>query len=94
MDLTGGFAVLHFPKPFFKRSRGAWYVEIDRKQVKLGSDRDEAFRRYHELMRQSRKKPVVSDSLAALADAFVEWAAQHRAPDTYAWYQYRLQRFC
>lgn len=25
----------HFPKPFFKRGRGQWYVEIDRKQPLL-----------------------------------------------------------
>ena len=42
----------HFPKPFFKKGRGVWYVEIDRKQVNLGPDRDEAFRRYHQLMTQ------------------------------------------
>jgi hypothetical protein len=34
----------HFPKPFFKKSRGVWYVEIDRHQYNLGPDRDEAFR--------------------------------------------------
>ncbi len=84
----------HFPKPFFKQSRSSWYVEIDRKQVKLGPDRDAAFRRYHELMRRPRSTPVVSESVASLADAFLEWAKQHRAGDTYAWYQYRIQRFC
>jgi integrase/recombinase XerD len=40
----------HFPKPFFKAKRGVWYVEINRKQHNLGPDKDEAFRRYHELM--------------------------------------------
>lgn len=24
----------HFPKPFFKKARKNWYVEIDRKQIK------------------------------------------------------------
>ena len=40
----------HFPKPFFKKARGIWYVEINRKQVNLGPDKDEAFRQYHQLM--------------------------------------------
>ena len=40
----------HFPKPFFRTGRGVWYVEIDRRQINLGPDRDEAFRHYHELM--------------------------------------------
>jgi integrase/recombinase XerD len=42
----------HFPKPFFKKSRGVWYIEVGRKQVDLGPDRKEAFRRYHALMAQ------------------------------------------
>ncbi len=39
-----------FPKPFFKKASGVWYVEIHRKQINLGPDREEAFRKYHELM--------------------------------------------
>jgi integrase len=84
----------HFPKPFFKKSRGLWYVEIDRKQINLGSDRDEAQRRYHQLMLQPRQKPVAPTSLAAIVDSFLEWVEKHRSPETYEWYRYRLQRFC
>jgi len=46
--------VAHFPKPFYKKSRACWYVEIDRKQIKLGPDQAEAFRLYHELMAAPR----------------------------------------
>ncbi|QDT53853.1 site-specific tyrosine recombinase XerC [Caulifigura coniformis] len=84
----------HFPKPFFKRSRGSWYVEIDRKQVKLGPDREGAFRRYHELMRQPEAKVLTSESVVALADQFLGWLKSHRSPDTFSWYQYRIERFC
>ena len=45
--LTGEFAMPHFPKPFFKKARGLWYVEINRQQVNLGPDREAAFRQYH-----------------------------------------------
>ena len=31
--------------------------------------------------------------LAELFDRFLDWVLQHRSADTYAWYQYRLQRF-
>ena len=34
------FGMAHFPKPFFKKSRRKWYVEVDRNQVNLGADRD------------------------------------------------------
>jgi integrase len=83
----------HFPKPFFKKGRGVWYVEIDRKQVNLGSDKDEAFRRYHQLMSQPQPKYVAADSVLGVVDAYLEWCSKHRAPDTYRWYRYRLQEF-
>ena len=83
----------HFPKPFFKKARGCWYVELDRRQIKLGADRDEAFRLYHQLMARPRPQPVVSGHLAEIVDAFLEWCHQQRAPDTYEWYRSRLQRF-
>ncbi len=84
----------HFPKPFFKKARSVWYVEINRKQVNLGPDKDEAFRRYHQLMVAPQTQAVVSgDSLVSIIDAFLEWTHRNRAPDTYEWYRYRLQRF-
>ena len=44
----------HFPKPFFRPSRGLWYVQIRGKQINLGPDQDAAFQRYHDLMRQPK----------------------------------------
>lgn len=84
----------HFPKPFFKKARKSWYVQIDRKQIKLGSDRDEAFRQYHQLMQQPVEQIAASpESLVNIIDAFLDWTERNRAPDTYEWYRYRLQRF-
>ncbi len=83
----------HYPKPFFKKARGLWYVEIDRKQINLGPNRDEAFRRYHGMMAQPRGYVAPTDSFAAIADTFLEWVERNRSPDTYEWYRYRLQRF-
>lgn len=84
----------HFPKPFFKKARKSWYVEIDRKQIKLGCDREEAFRQYHQIMQQPAEQVAASpESLVNIIDAFLEWTERNRAPDTYEWYRYRLQRF-
>jgi len=83
----------HFPKPFFKKSRGVWYVEIDRHQHNLGPDRDEAFRQYYQLMGQPHEQKVSAESLAAIIDAFLGWVERHRSAETYEWYRYRLQRF-
>lgn len=87
----------HFPKPFYRKPRRRWYVEIDGKQINLGPDRDEAFQQYHELM--ASPEPVVfkpADSaypVAMLCDRFLEWVQTHRAEPTYEGYLYRLQRF-
>ena len=77
----------HFPKPFFKESRGVWYVEINRHQINLGIDKDAAFRRYHEIMARPPEVPKVSsDSVAAIFDSYLEWCQNNRSPDTYRWY--------
>jgi integrase len=83
----------HFPKPFFKKARRTWYVEINRRQHNLGPDREEAFRKSHQLMGQPQGRKVASESLPAIADAFLEWVRKHRSPETYEWYRYRLDRF-
>lgn len=83
----------HFPKPYFRKARKLWYVEINRKQINLGPDNDEAFRQYHQLMNQPRAQVVSADLLVDIIDAFLEWTHKNRAPDTYEWYRYRLQRY-
>ncbi len=85
----------HFPKPFFKKSRGVWYVEIKRKQINLGADRDSAFERYHELMSSRSAQPTNDEDLLAVSvvDSFLDWVKYNRSPDTFEWYRFRLQRF-
>jgi integrase len=93
-----------FRKPFFRASRGVWFVEIVRgKQINLGKDRDTAFARYHELMADSAQNPAGQPGVPArpapqlvivLVDHFLDWCQKHRAADTYRWYRDRLQLFC
>src|SRR5260221_144326 len=40
----------HFPKPFFRKDRGLWYVQLHGTQHNLGPHQDKAFKKYHELM--------------------------------------------
>src|ERR1700735_1382672 len=40
--LTGGF-IMKFPKPFFRKAKHAWYVQLGKRQVSLGPDREKAF---------------------------------------------------
>ena len=83
----------HYPKPFFKKARGLWYVEINRKQINLGPDREEAFRQYHQLMTRPREQPVSPEMLASIIDVYLYWVQKNRAAETYELYRYRLQRF-
>ncbi|MBX3452597.1 MAG: site-specific integrase [Planctomycetaceae bacterium] len=82
-----------FRKPWFRPSRGVWYVWLDGKQVNLGPDRTRAFEEYARLI--AAPKPVrqaPAHSLPSVIDAFLEWLQPRRAPDTYEWYRYRLER--
>ena len=90
----------HVPKPCYRKSRDTWYVQVDGHQVNLGRDREAAFLRYHQLMAVPEQERRIGQEnagagmrLAELFDLFLDWVLQHRSADTYAWYQYRLQRF-
>jgi hypothetical protein len=41
-----------FPKPWYRSSRGVWYVTLGGMQHNLGPDRDKAFERYKRLLNQ------------------------------------------
>ena len=70
----------HYPEAVLPRPRGLWYVQIDGRQINLGPDRDEAFRRYHDLMARGRDQPEPStgDSVVSVLDAFLDWCQKHQ----------------
>ncbi len=82
-----------FPKPFFVKSRGLWYVQIRGKQHNLGRDEQAAFRLYHELMAKPVIVPVASHLVAGVIEGFLAWCSEHRSPRTYEWYTNHLQSF-
>jgi len=81
------------PKPWFWKARNGWFVTIDGTRHFLSKEKDAAKTRFHELMAQPQKRVVRADSLAVIIDLFLEWCQKNRAPDTYEWYRYRLERF-
>jgi integrase len=81
----------HFPKPFYREKRDLWYVQIHGKQVNLGSDKELAFKKYHEIMH--RPTPVASELVAGMIEGFLDWAEQHLAASTYAGYKKFLNAF-
>jgi hypothetical protein len=65
------------PEPFWRASRNCYFVQIGKRQHRLSTDRDEAYRLYHELMSrppERRQQPIVSASplVVEVIDAFLE----------------------
>ena len=87
----------HFPKPFYRKARRRWYVEIDGRQINLGPNREDAFQSYHQLMASPELQiPSTQESallVAVLCDRYLGWVQTNRAEPTYEGYRYRLQRF-
>jgi integrase len=79
-------------KPFKKKGRPYWYVEIDRKQINLGTDKEAAYEEYYRLM--AGKTPVNSRTpVAVLLDQFLSWVQGNRAASTYEWYKLYIVSF-
>jgi integrase/recombinase XerC len=66
-----------------------YFVQIGKRQIPLGRDRDEAYRKYHELM--AGRQPVTDETTCAtLFDQFLTWTERNRAAPTYDWYRGHL----
>ena len=71
-----------------------WFVQIADKQIKLGEEKDAAFRRHHELMALPALAPAeASKLLVVVIDSFLDFVQKHRNPLTYRWYKDRLRLF-
>ena len=81
----------HYPKPFFRKDRALWYVQVSGRQINLGRDQAEAFRKYHDLMQ--RPIEIQSDLIISVIDAFLDWCRRHRSERTYVGHQWHLQKF-
>lgn len=85
---------MRFAKPWYRPSRGCWYVTLNGTQHNLGADKAVAFARYKEIInRRDNEKPVAVDSLVGVFEAFLDWSKSHRADGTYNWYRDRLSWF-
>lgn len=84
-------------RPWFRPSRGVWYVTLGGKQYNLGpGTKEEAEERLVDLKRKLRKAQTPSaapDAAVVVVDEFLEWAKRNRGASTYQWYLERLQPF-
>ena len=83
-----------FPKPWYRPSRGVWYVTLHGKQHNLGPAREAAFRQYGEWIahppKVEPKEPtaVPPTYLVGLIQRFMADVRANGAPDTVEWYRY------
>ena len=82
------------PFPWRRGNRG-WYIKVNRKQVYLGRDRDEAFAAYHRMMGEQGRNPVPPGSLSVVEvfDRFIDWKSAKSAKRTADYYRTYLQSF-
>lgn len=87
------------PKPFWREFTKCWYVQIGKKQVRLDPDREEAYRRYHEIMARKpeeplEEKPASGQLVIQVLDTFLDWVKANKAEKTYTWHKNHIQAFC
>lgn len=80
------------PKPFFRRSKNAWYLQLGRRQISLGQDKKQAWANYHQIMAEN--EPIrETATIELLFERFLDWVRENRKPTTYESFQRYLSRF-
>ncbi|HEY4310167.1 MAG TPA: site-specific integrase [Pirellulales bacterium] len=82
------------PQPFFRKATKSWYVQLGRRQVPLGPDKDAAWDEYHRLMTERKDIEATADAtVCAVLEAFLDWVKDWRSAGTYRWYSENLSKF-
>lgn len=98
VSITRREVPMHQPKPWFRASRGKWYVQLAGKQIPLvegEANEEAAWSVYHALMASQGRMEVREDvAFLALAELFLDHAERRNKPATYKWYKHYLDWFC
>ena len=86
------------PGPFWRAAK-CWYVQIGKKQVRLDPDREDAYRRYHEIMARKPEepleaKPASGQFVVQVLDAFPRLGEGQQGGKDYTWHKTHIQAFC
>jgi integrase len=88
---------MKIPKPFYRKARQCWYVQLDGKQIRLSKDKKEAWNEYHRLMlSRGPDDEDLSDPRATvmgLCQRFLFWQKTHGKESTYWFYALPLDSF-
>lgn len=80
------------PKPFFRQSKNAWYLQLGKRQLSLGKDKELAWKKYHEIM--AAEEPIRdSATVEMLFERYLDWVEESRKPGTYKRARHYLSSF-
>ncbi len=79
------------PKPWFRKDRNEWYVTLSGKRVRLGPNKEEAFRKFHAL--QSKQVKLREECFVVVMNDLLEWTKKNRRAGTYRFYREHAQQF-
>ena len=73
------------PRPWWNEDRGEYNVNIRGVRHRLGPDKEEAERNFHELMAKPVEAPVKPDAVVAVIDEFVDYLSrkERRTQESY-----------
>ena len=80
------------PKPWYRKQTKSWYVQIDGRQIRLGTKKRDAWNKYHEVM-SNGVHPSSTVTMGSLLGKYLDWCEQHLAPPTYKKNQFHVNRF-
>ncbi|TWU49424.1 tyrosine-type recombinase/integrase [Rubripirellula reticaptiva] len=79
-------------KPFFRKSKNAWYLQLGKRQVSLGREKKQAWQKYHQLMADS--EPIrETATVEMLFERYLDWVEENRKPGTYSKIRDNLSSF-
>lgn len=80
------------PKPFYRKSKQAWYVQIGKRQISLGKDEKQAWKHYHQVMAEN--EPIKdTTTVETLFERYLDWVQKNRQPGTYDKVRHLLSKF-
>ncbi len=90
---------MRIPKPWYRASKDAWYVEIGGRPTRLAKghgNEKAAIDAFYKIMANGSGRLPDADTLrvATICDLFLDHSQKHHVPDTYFYYRHFLQDFC
>ena len=81
------------PKPFWRSSKQAWYLQINGRQRSLGKDKKKAWERYHQIMAEVEPIEPSKATVAELFEIYLDWVEQNRSDGGYQKVRRHLKHF-